>query len=291
MPANALSSLSLDLLKTLVVFDETGLVEETARRLGLTQAGVSLQLKKLEEQAGIPLFQPLGRKKALTDFARGLCRSIAPPLRDIDLRLQEASNFSTDPMQQTLRIACRSELMPKVAGLFDFEGRTVYRAMSEPQALQELKEGQVDVVVVPDQFHVDQPEFSRKNLFEEKMVLVVPPKWTEARTWAELKKDPEVLFAKPAASRQDSSISMKDLAKAFDRGVKDFDLRFISEDWNSIREIVQTGLAWAVIPESYSKGAGMKIALPENQGFEPMAYVAVARENEGRALLKTLFGS
>jgi DNA-binding transcriptional LysR family regulator len=288
MPVTELSSLSLDLLKTLVVFEETGRVEETARRLGMTQAGVSLQLKKLEEQAGVPLFQPLGRKKALTEFARGLCRSIAPPLRDIDLRLQEASRSSLETKLQTLRIACRSELMLRLANRISFEGRAFYRAMPEKLSLQALKEGEVDVVVIPDTFHVDQPEFLHKKLFADRLCLIAPTKWTDVRTWSELKKDHEFLFSKPAAAVENSSSLMRNFANAFNRKFTDIDLRFFSEDWNSNRELVHGGLAWSLIPESSAKGTGVKIDIGEDSGLNELQYVAVVREKDGKSLLKLL---
>ena len=91
MKSAAFETLSLNLLKTFCVFAEVGKVEETAQKLKITQASVSLQLKKLEEETGQILFKTVGRKKLLSSFARDLFQSIAPPLIELEHRLKEVS--------------------------------------------------------------------------------------------------------------------------------------------------------------------------------------------------------
>jgi DNA-binding transcriptional LysR family regulator len=61
-----LVSLDIRMLRSLVSVIETGSITETARRLGRTQPAITLQLKRLEELAGKPLFDHEGRRIALT---------------------------------------------------------------------------------------------------------------------------------------------------------------------------------------------------------------------------------
>lgn len=74
-----LTPLDLRLLQTFIVLVQTGSFSETSRRLGRTQPAVSLQLNRLEESTGAPLFTKVGRKLVLTDHGElvlGYARTI-----------------------------------------------------------------------------------------------------------------------------------------------------------------------------------------------------------------------
>lgn len=61
------TNLDMDVLRALVIAMEHGGFARAAERLGRTQSAISLQMKKLEEQVGQPLFRKVGRTVALTD--------------------------------------------------------------------------------------------------------------------------------------------------------------------------------------------------------------------------------
>lgn len=60
-------TLDLDVLRALVIASDHGGFARAAERLGRTQSAISLQMKKLEELVGQPLFKKSGRTVALTD--------------------------------------------------------------------------------------------------------------------------------------------------------------------------------------------------------------------------------
>lgn len=61
-----LISLDIRVLRSLLVATETGSITEAARRLGRTQPAITLQLQRLEETIGKPLFTHEGRRMALS---------------------------------------------------------------------------------------------------------------------------------------------------------------------------------------------------------------------------------
>lgn len=61
------TNLDMDILRALVIAMDLGGFARAAERLGRTQSAISLQMKKLEEQVGQPLFRKAGRTVALTD--------------------------------------------------------------------------------------------------------------------------------------------------------------------------------------------------------------------------------
>lgn len=62
-----LANLDMDVLRTLAVAMDLGGFAKAADRLGRSQSAVSLQMRKLEDRVGRPLFRRQGRGIALTD--------------------------------------------------------------------------------------------------------------------------------------------------------------------------------------------------------------------------------
>ena len=59
-------TLDIDLLRSLVAFADNGSFTKAADVVGRTQSAVSMQMKRLEEMVGKPLFARQGRDLALT---------------------------------------------------------------------------------------------------------------------------------------------------------------------------------------------------------------------------------
>jgi len=62
-----LNNLSLDSLRTLVLTQDLGSFGRAAERLLRSPSAISLQMKRLQEEVGVPLFQKQGRKTLLTE--------------------------------------------------------------------------------------------------------------------------------------------------------------------------------------------------------------------------------
>jgi len=62
----------MDVLRTFVIGLELGSFSKAAQRLGRSQSAISTQLRRLEEQAGKPLFKKSGRGLALTSAGENL---------------------------------------------------------------------------------------------------------------------------------------------------------------------------------------------------------------------------
>jgi DNA-binding transcriptional LysR family regulator len=62
-----LNNLSLDSLRTLVITQDLGGFGRASERLRRTPSAISLQMKRLQEEVGVPLFRKQGRKTLLTE--------------------------------------------------------------------------------------------------------------------------------------------------------------------------------------------------------------------------------
>src|SRR5271156_7053751 len=89
--AEARMALDSDLLRTFVTVSETGSFTRAAAVVGRTQSAVSLQVKRLEELAGGPLFERGSRGVAPTRLGLELltnARRVVSLLEETDLALK-----------------------------------------------------------------------------------------------------------------------------------------------------------------------------------------------------------
>lgn len=95
--------LDLDLLRTFVVIAETGALSRAARRVGRTQAAVSLQVKRLEHLLDQPLLERTGRGVTLTSPGTRLLAHAQRILRYHDAAMAELSGKG---LSGTIRFGC-----------------------------------------------------------------------------------------------------------------------------------------------------------------------------------------
>ena len=80
-----------------------------AEELYLTQPAVSMQIKQLEENIGLPLFEQMGKKIYLTDCGRELyhySRAISQQLADMELALDEMKGLERGKLNISVVSIC-----------------------------------------------------------------------------------------------------------------------------------------------------------------------------------------
>ena len=73
-------NLDLDTLRTFAVAHDLGGLAQAAEQLGRTPSAISLQMKRLQDELGVPLFRKRGRGLALTE-AGEIAPSVSTPVR------------------------------------------------------------------------------------------------------------------------------------------------------------------------------------------------------------------
>jgi DNA-binding transcriptional LysR family regulator len=111
-------NLDLDTLRTLSVTQELGSLAKAAEQLGRTPSAISLQMKRLQDDLGVPLFQKRGRGLALTEsgvIALSYVRRILT-LHDELLDTMQGTNLAGH-----IRIGCTQDfasILPSVLSHF-----------------------------------------------------------------------------------------------------------------------------------------------------------------------------
>lgn len=109
----------LDVLRSFVTGMELGSFAKASERLGRSTSAVSAQLKKLEEQAGTPIFRKAGRGLALTEAGETM---LAYARRLIDLNDEAASAIRDVELEGWVRLGLQEDfgetVLPQVLGRF-----------------------------------------------------------------------------------------------------------------------------------------------------------------------------
>jgi DNA-binding transcriptional LysR family regulator len=151
-----------------------------AARLYIGQPPLSKQIRDLEAELSVKLFDRTRRKISLTDPGRALLREAR-----IILELVEHSRSSVQQImrgeQGTLRVGFNSsasfnQFVPSVIGLYREsypDVRLVLRESSSTMLIGELREGTLDVAFL--RANPDEAEGLRiQHLFDEKMLIALP---------------------------------------------------------------------------------------------------------------------
>jgi len=154
--------LDSDLMRSFLAVADTGSVTGAAARLLRTQSAVSLQIKRLEESLGQPLFDRQARGVALTP--RG--EQLVPYARRVVALLDEAAVALRDkPLVGPVRVGIPDEysgsVLPRALAAFDerHEGVQVsVRCDHAARLLEALEADLIDLAVIHDWAYVQDGE-------------------------------------------------------------------------------------------------------------------------------------
>lgn len=141
----------LDVLRTFVTGIELGSFARAADRLGRSTSAVSAQLKKLEEQAGMPVLRREGRGMALTESGETL---LAYARRLLELNDEAASALRGAALEGRVRLGMQEDfgetLLPAVLGRFARahpKVRIEVRTARNQQLIQGVRNGELDLAL------------------------------------------------------------------------------------------------------------------------------------------------
>lgn len=241
--------INIDRLNTFVVAADTLNFTQAARRLHLSQSAVSQQIRELEEELDVTLFERRGRGLALTPAAERLRKRALRVLREMNDTWREISAFQSVP-QGVLRIGASNTLgiylLPYALGRFSqqFPGVRTTLLVSEVDAIvRGLQEGELDLALIeqnlaPGRLH----GWERVPLMEDEVTLIVPPEhpWA-AEASIPLERLPESSFIWRQQNAETRSLIWDHLAEAgFDP--ERLPVRFELGNTEGIKRAVMAGL-------------------------------------------------
>lgn len=149
-----------------------------ADELHLTQPAVSMQIKQLEDNVSLPLFEQLGKRIFLTEAGRELyqySRAIAQQLADMEVALDELKGMERGKLNIAV-VTTANYFAPHLLAKFcqRYHGVTVSLNVSNRETvLKQLADNQIDLAIMgqpPENLDIDSESF-----MENPLVVVAPP--------------------------------------------------------------------------------------------------------------------
>ena len=149
-----------------------------AEELHLTQPAVSMQIKQLEDNISLPLFEHLGKRIYLTEAGRELyqySRAISQQLADMEVALDELKGMERGKLNISV-VTTANYFAPHLLAKFcqRFPGVTVSLNVSNRETvLKQLTDNLIDLAIMgqpPENLDIDSESF-----MENPLVVVAPP--------------------------------------------------------------------------------------------------------------------
>ena len=145
---------------------------------GISQPALSMQIKDLEDDLGVQLFERAARQVRLTRFGEEFAPRVRDILRSVD-EVQDLARLAQNSLSGRLRIGViptiAPYLLPSFIGHLTQAHPTLdihIRETLTPRLIEELSQGRIDAAIVA--LPVSEPAFEEVAIFEENFVLVRP---------------------------------------------------------------------------------------------------------------------
>jgi DNA-binding transcriptional LysR family regulator len=236
-------------LEIFLAVHDLGSVKAASESLHLTQPTVSMQLKKLADAIGMPLYERVGRGREFTDAGRALAvtaREVLESFERLDMELSDLKGLRSG----TLRVAVVTTskyFIPHLLGSFCEQHPRVdlqFRVGNREQIIQRLHDGLDDLYVFS---HVPEDEDIVATDFLPNPLVAIAP---EGHPLAD-RKDLTLadLAAEPFLMRESGSGTRHAIERHLERhGVK-LDIRMTIESNEAIKHAVMSGLGISILSE------------------------------------------
>jgi len=126
---------------------------KASKELHLSQPAVSMQIKQLEENTGLPLFEQVGRKTYLTEAGREMyhyCRTIAQQLEEAGEVLEQLKGLKSGRLEITVATTANA-FATRMLSMFNkrYEGSTVSLDVTNREhLLRQLADNEKDIAIM-----------------------------------------------------------------------------------------------------------------------------------------------
>ncbi len=151
--------------------------KDAADEMCISPSALSIQLKQLERQVGLPLFEQIGKKKFLTAAGkelRGGCVRLLQELESIDMRLNQMKGDVSGPLRISV-VTSAKFFIPHLMGAFHRRFPNVQLHMNvanRDQNLERIAANKDDFVIMA---HVPEDDAIKATPFLDNPLIVIAP--------------------------------------------------------------------------------------------------------------------
>lgn len=250
----AAAPLDLDQLQTFIAIADSGSFTKAAEEVHRTQSAVSMQMRRLEERIGKPLFEKDGRTNRLSEDGEKL---LSYARRMIRLNRETLAAFDDQCLEGHIRIGTPDDyadrFLPEIMARFARSNpRVELSVICEPtfNLVEHIRRGHLDLAIVTHDDAKGQSEVVRRE----------PLLWVASANHCT--HEEEVL---PMAFGRPTCIWRRAACDVLDQMNREYRILFTSWSATVITAAVLSGLAISVLPECALR-PGMRV-LGEADGF------------------------
>ncbi len=273
-----MEQLNSDLLRTFLAVAETGSMTDGAARIFRSQSAASLQIGKLEDLLGQPVFDRHGRGVTLTETGERLLPIAHEVTHTLSSALRE---LTSDRLQGKLRLGVPDDQSKPVLSriISEFSQSHPMVELDVTCALSAcfpaaLASGELDIAV----YEVEQPHRGHEVLREEKTF------WMMSRHHDLLQRDPlpVALFDRDCWWRDAALAALHETGRAFR-------IMFASQSVSGVSAAIEAGIAIGLLGQASLNGN--LICLGTQHGFREMPtsrLVLASRDGEDSAQVQAM---
>ncbi|CAN5225606.1 LysR substrate-binding domain-containing protein [soil metagenome] len=247
-------NLDVDLLKTFLAIADTGNFTRAAGEVNKTQSAVSMQMKRLEEVLGRPLFARDGRASRLTSDGE---RMVEFARRIVSINDEAVSAFTRPELTGTLRFGTPDDyadrFLPEILARFARTHPLVtvdVECLNTANLVERVRRSEMDLAIVT--FGCD--VFSDEPVRRERLVWVTS-----------MKHSVHLLDVLPIALSHGGCEWRQAVLNALENNNRKYRVAYSSPNSNAVNAAVSAGLAVGAVPELCVR-PGMRM-LTEKDGF------------------------
>lgn len=265
--------LDLDQLRTFIAIAETGSFTKAAEQVNKTQSAVSMQMRRLEERVGQPIFVRDGRQSRVTDAG---IRLLDYARRMLSLNAETIAAFSSDAMSGTVKLGLPDDyaprLLPTVLASFATTHPNIeIEVVCEQSSClhRRIQDGRLDLGIVT---HGSRTQEKNGRIIRSEPLLWVSSAHHSVHCQATI---PLALGTKTCSWRSSAT-------EALSRIGKKYRIAYVSSSAAASSGAVMAGLAIAVLPES-ALMPDMRV-LGAREGFPELPHcdIALMRSDSAR---------
>jgi DNA-binding transcriptional LysR family regulator len=257
-----MAPLDLDQLQTFISIADTGSFTKAADEVHRTQSAVSMQMRRLEERIGKPLFEKDGRMNKLSEEGEKL---LSYARRMIRLNRETLAAFDDSCLEGHIRIGTPDDyadrFLPEIMARFSRSNpRVELSVICEPtfNLVDHIKRGNLDLALVTHDGSRGQSEVVRRE----------PLLWVTSANHLTHEQDSLPLaFGRPTCQWR------RNACDALDAMNREYRILFTSWSATVIIAAVMSGLAVSVLPECALR-PGMRV-LGEADGFTALPDIKI----------------
>lgn len=247
-------NLDIDLLKTFLAISDTGSFTRAAEEVNKTQSAVSMQMKRLEELLGRPLFARDGRASRFTPDGE---RLVEYARRLVALNDEAVATFKRPELTGTVRFGTPDDyadrFLPEILARFARTHPLVtvdVDCLNTSVLFERTKRGELDLSLVTFGCNVQTDEPVRRE----------PLVWV-----ASARHSTHLLEVMPLAISHAGCEWRSTVLAALEKTGRKYRVAYSSPNSNAVNAAVQSGLAVGAVPEMCVR-PGMRV-LTEKDGF------------------------